>query len=299
MLPLPLSGALDGRRVSQLCECWSVLFVPSLQSLRFTSFFLGVLGPVPGLIGTLQAVETIKLITSRHRLTEGEGRGGSAVSLLIGRQIYYDGAAGEFHSFSLPPRRRACLSCGDTRTAETASLALAVDPSMSAPLALPPLAADHRISTSQYLTVLQAGSSHVLLDVRSRLQYEMISLPLDKYAPPSLSGTTFICLNLPYSTLSPSLQTREGGDSASTTLLNAAQTGECLLSLPVTLSPPAVSSDESGENALPVFVLCRRGNDSVRATAALLARYPKMKIFNIDGGLSSWSAEIDPSFPLY
>jgi hypothetical protein len=37
----------------------------------------------------------------------------------------------------------------------------------------------------------------------------------------------------------------------------------------------------------------------VRATAALLARYPKMKIFNIDGGLSSWSAEIDPSFPLY
>jgi adenylyltransferase and sulfurtransferase len=57
--------------------------------------------------------------------------------------------------------------------------------------------------------------------------------------------------------------------------------------------------DESGECGLPVYVLCRRGNDSVRATAALLVRYPTMKIFNIEGGLNSWSREIDPSFPLY
>ena len=36
----------------------------------------------------------------------------SPFSSLIGRQIFYDAAAGEFHNFTLPPKRIDCAVCG-------------------------------------------------------------------------------------------------------------------------------------------------------------------------------------------
>ena len=37
----------------------------------------------------------------------------SPFSSLIGRQIFYDAAAGEFHNFTLPPKRIDCAVCGN------------------------------------------------------------------------------------------------------------------------------------------------------------------------------------------
>jgi adenylyltransferase/sulfurtransferase len=50
--------------------------------------------------------------------------------------------------------------------------------------------------------------------------------------------------------------------------------------------------------SLPIYVVCRRGNDSQEATKALLeAGHPMVR--NIDGGLLTWTSQIDPNFPVY
>jgi molybdopterin/thiamine biosynthesis adenylyltransferase len=53
----------------------------SLHLSNDLSCFIGVLGPVPGLIGTLQAVETIKLITANSLPKDQKGPS-SSLSLL-------------------------------------------------------------------------------------------------------------------------------------------------------------------------------------------------------------------------
>jgi hypothetical protein len=120
--------------------------------------------------------------------------------VLIGKQVYYDGCSGEFHTFALPPRRQTCLSCGiDNDPSPVISHSATTAPS----LGLPFIPEDNRISSSHYLEVLQSGASHVLLDVRSQLQFDMISLPLEKYSP---NVTALRYLNTPFATLSSSSQ---------------------------------------------------------------------------------------------
>jgi hypothetical protein len=57
--------------VAEGCRSCANAGLPSFRSE--SNFLVGVLGPVPGLIGTLQAVETIKLITSRSLSKEQKG----------------------------------------------------------------------------------------------------------------------------------------------------------------------------------------------------------------------------------
>ena len=60
----------------------------------------GVLGALPGLVGSIQAIETIKLI-----LAAGEN--------LIGRLLIIDALSMEFRQFKLR-RNPACPLCGDS-----------------------------------------------------------------------------------------------------------------------------------------------------------------------------------------
>ena len=52
-----------------------------------------MLGPIPGLIGCLQAIETIKLLLDleRSRSASIKTYGAVTLSACIGKQIYYDG----------------------------------------------------------------------------------------------------------------------------------------------------------------------------------------------------------------
>jgi molybdopterin/thiamine biosynthesis adenylyltransferase/rhodanese-related sulfurtransferase len=103
----------------------------------------GVLGPVPGLIGCLQAIEVMKLLLNKGkyvstthsahadlggiaaeakgmpRSARNNGRGATQLKSLLGRQLLYDGVCGEFHEFALPHRRRDCAVCGDRPTIRT------------------------------------------------------------------------------------------------------------------------------------------------------------------------------------
>lgn len=69
----------------------------------------GVLGPVPGVVGTLQAVEAVKLLA-------GVGEP------LSRRLLVWDALAGRFHVVKLRPRAAGCAACGEAPTITAQSL---------------------------------------------------------------------------------------------------------------------------------------------------------------------------------
>ncbi|KAG5175594.1 hypothetical protein JKP88DRAFT_337718 [Tribonema minus] len=66
----------------------------------------GVVGPVTGVIGSLQALETLKVL-------------GGFGTPLSGRLSTYDGADGTHYALALRPRRAACEVCGDAPVIKT------------------------------------------------------------------------------------------------------------------------------------------------------------------------------------
>ena len=50
-----------------------------------------------------------------------------------------------------------------------------------------------------------------------------------------------------------------------------------------------------------VYVLCRRGNDSQKATLQLqqMLKSLPVTVKDVQGGLTAWSRHIDPSLPTY
>ena len=117
----------------------------------------------------------------------------------------------------------------------------------------------HRVSVAEYAALLNRMTPHVLLDVRSEVQFGMISLADKLPASASL-------VHLPYERLS---KAKDAAD----------------LALP--------------DSDIPIYVLCRRGNHSVLATQHLLTLNVNRPMFNINGGLQSWSEIVDNNFPVY
>lgn len=54
----------------------------------------------------------------------------------------------------------------------------------------------------------------------------------------------------------------------------------------------------AGEQLPPLYVVCRRGNDSQRAVAALRAAGISHGV-DVVGGLEAWAAQVDAGFPTY
>uniref|UniRef100_A0A7S3LCL4 Adenylyltransferase and sulfurtransferase MOCS3 homolog n=1 Tax=Amphora coffeiformis TaxID=265554 RepID=A0A7S3LCL4_9STRA len=135
----------------------------------------GVFGPVPGLIGILQAIETIKVLT-------GTG------SVLSDRLLMYDSMQANFLSIKKPPKRLKCPVCGSAPTIRSMAdsqetLLTAVGPQ---PKLVPAeLAEDLVVTCEAYNKVRQSNTPHILLDVRVKEQYELchlgdsVHIPLD------------------------------------------------------------------------------------------------------------------------
>jgi len=50
---------------------------------------------------------------------------------------------------------------------------------------------------------------------------------------------------------------------------------------------------------IPIYVLCRLGNDSQIAADTLRHCRPCGKVWDVIGGLRAWSTDIDTNFPIY
>jgi len=155
ILGLPLVSAAIHRFEGQVMTyvpgrgpCYRCVFPQAPEGGVANCAQAGVLGVLPGVLGTLQATEAIKLIT-------GVGEP------LTGRLLTYDALEMRFHEFRVA-RRRDCAVCGDA-------------PTISEPCDPPPAAAGIRRLTAAALSELlrDAGSpAPRLIDVREPYEYQ-------------------------------------------------------------------------------------------------------------------------------
>ncbi|VEN50255.1 unnamed protein product, partial [Callosobruchus maculatus] len=123
----------------------------------------GVLGPVPGVIGVLQALEAIKILLESS-------------DVLSGRLLLFDGSTTTFRNVKLRPKNDKCDVCGSTPTItrpidyEQFCGASAHDKIVNINLIEP----EGQIDVKDFPKDLQ---KNVVIDVRPELEYKMCSLP--------------------------------------------------------------------------------------------------------------------------
>lgn len=223
----------------------------------------GILGPVVGVMGVLQALEAIKLIVS------GKLKAVSAVPeqqqpAAATMMLFSANGGSAFRNVRLRSRRSGCFACSSEAGLSldgmtSGSLDYVLFCGGASPVRI--LAPEERIEAKQYRDL--KGKEHLLLDVREKVQFDICSL----------EGS----VNVPFSTLQ--------GTRA------LASEGEAPAWMPEGLPADA-----------PIYVVCRLGNDSQvvarklkNSGLASKGRY----IGDIRGGLKAWKEQVDKDWPEY
>jgi adenylyltransferase/sulfurtransferase len=128
----------------------------------------GVLGPVPGLIGVLEAIETLKVLTG-------------AGDTMHDRLLMYDSLRCSFLSIKKGKKRSNCAVCGPHASITSMDHSKAVSSSARGPqqCGLVPvncITPEVNKSCMEYYQLLKDNTDHVLLDVRVQRQYELCAL---------------------------------------------------------------------------------------------------------------------------
>lgn len=146
-----------------------------------------------------------------------------------------------------------------------------------------------RIRAGELAAVLESGAR--ILDVRSKAEFGICHLD------GSISGLLLLSLNTPPK---PSLTSPSAFADVPFPLLLKDPSS----ALDLVFSSPTSSSTTSTLSS-PIYLVCRRGNDSLLAARALSrhlatqAQAPQVKLVDVMGGLTAWSRDVDANFPLY
>ena len=232
----------------------------------------GVLGTVPGLIGILQATETIKVLT----------RSGSTMH---DRLLMYDSLRCSFMNVKKPPPRKDCFVCSKdvigTRTMEDCKKLSSIargpqllkkaeknendkDMHLAAGLTIveSSITPEQNISCSEYAKVRKKNIPHLLLDVRVKRQFDMCSL----------SGAVNVEL----------LKIMNCNKSDFESIISQGDH----------------DNDDDSKVTIPIYCICRRGIASTEATR-VIHKLTKRPVYNIFGGYNAWVKEVDSKFPMY
>ncbi|EAW12915.1 HesA/MoeB/ThiF family protein [Aspergillus clavatus NRRL 1] len=235
----------------------------------------GIIGPVVGTMGVLQAIEAIKVITS----SPADETSASPPSLLI----FSAYSTPPFRSIKIRSRRANCAVCSaeasvTVETLKTGSTDYVFFCGVAGPETL--LRPEERITPLEFKKKHPGQVSHeqelggskepTIIDVREQVQFDICSLDNS--------------INIPISTILSSA---------------ASPTTSTPESLPSWLPHDIVSSSSTD----PIYVVCRLGNDSQIAVRKMkelgLDQGGKRFICDIQGGLRAWREQIDPDWPEY
>ena len=221
----------------------------------------GILGPVVGVMGVLQALEAIKVITNRAKAQSED----VAMSISDAMEpvkptllMFSAYSNPQFRSVRLRSRRIDCAACSTLATIVKETLtrgSLDYVAFCGATAAVNVLPSEARITASDFAR-LSRDYSQLLIDTRDETQYAICAL----------RGS----VNVPWT------------GNADTWLEEARQMG---------------ALEEDGQDK---YVVCRLGNDSQLAAKAIIdhAGIPS-KVKDIKGGFEAWREEVDSTWPDY
>ncbi|KAJ1985497.1 hypothetical protein H4R33_003999 [Dimargaris cristalligena] len=133
----------------------------------------GVLGVVPGILGTLQALEVVKILTGV--------KAKEAPTLLLFSAF----SSPTFRSIKIRGKQAHCAVCGTQPTITELQdyVAFCGSQPTDGPVHLNLLPAGDRITCADYHTLRQTGQPHLLVDVREPVQYDICRLPGSLHVP--------------------------------------------------------------------------------------------------------------------
>jgi adenylyltransferase and sulfurtransferase len=175
-----LEGQLTVYMLDSETPCYRCVFPdPPPPSCVGSCDSAGVLGPVPGIIGTLQAIEAIKIIAKI-----------SGAIPLSRRLLLFDASTMAFRDVKLRPRKAACVGCCDRTKLAVESFdydafARESGTSGSQTSTAAPLPDEWRISPKCFSDMrnAHAPASYALIDVRPPEQFNMCALPEARNVP--------------------------------------------------------------------------------------------------------------------
>jgi len=284
-LKKPLVSGAAQKFDGQLCvynlgddgPCYRCIFPkPPAPEMAGSCEETGILGAVTGIIGNLQALEAIKLITGLH------GESNQSLRILVVLKGQQDGKASlllfsalavpPFRSVKLRSRKPTCAACGiegqkigSIEETDYVAFCGGARPNWLE-RGLEAGRPESRIYVKELRSIIESDEKHTIIDVRPRTEFGICRLPrsTSKYVPVQSYRLSHKDVGVP---------------------LNV------LLANPV----PHLPSDKSCR----VFVICRLGNDSQIAVDAITAIDSNLIVKDVVGGLRAWSNEIDPTFPVY
>ncbi|RWS02620.1 adenylyltransferase and sulfurtransferase MOCS3-2-like protein [Dinothrombium tinctorium] len=166
---LRFEGQLTVYNYDETTPCYRCLFPtpPPLGAITNCSEG-GVIGPVPGMIGTLQALEVIKIAIGIR-------------PSFAGRMLLFDGLDGIFRTVKIRGRKKDCASCGENPSITTDLIDYnefcqtpACDNSGGQSLKI--LTPEERIFALEYKNIIDDGIKHVLIDVRPENEVNVVKL---------------------------------------------------------------------------------------------------------------------------
>lgn len=223
----------------------------------------GIIGPVVGTMGVLQALEAIKLIVRGDHLKKAETNGQGEDVKQVGLLLFSAMGDVPFRTVRMRGKRKECFACSGDGTALTLNeLKTSMDYvqfcGVNQPVKL--LQPEERISVAEYERISQEHKSHLLLDVREKEHFGVCNI----------KGS----INVPISRF-----TAHRGQGSDLTDL-----------IPADVAPDA-----------PIYIVCRVGNDSQIAAKKLkdlgVDRSGERFVGDILGGLKAWKETVDPSLP--
>ncbi|OBZ90731.1 Adenylyltransferase and sulfurtransferase MOCS3 [Choanephora cucurbitarum] len=133
----------------------------------------GVLGLVPGIIGTLEALEAMKVALESSSLDQPS----FLILSAMGNPM--------FRTMRLRAKKKDCAICGEnpTQTELIDYVQFCNDAADDKVVEEILLARDERVNAQEYNTIAQSGKPHLLVDVRPEVQYGICRLPDSLHIP--------------------------------------------------------------------------------------------------------------------
>ncbi|KAB8302070.1 hypothetical protein EYC80_005521 [Monilinia laxa] len=226
----------------------------------------GIIGPVVGVMGVLQALEAIKIIASGKLTGDGEISWPNRTTNPTTMLIFSTNGTSPFRNVRLKGRRSDCFACGEDsqlslEQMKSGSMDYVLFCGMTHPVSL--LSDEERVEPREYEeSIRKKEINHLLIDVREKVQFDICHI----------KGSD----NIPFSSLQKDRAFEDG----------------LLAWLTHNLDRKA-----------PIYVVCRLGNDSQVITKMMKEKGLDLNgeryIGDIKGGLRSWKEQVDTSWPEY